>query len=357
MSLPRLEWTSLSGKALCTDPEQQAQWDKLNADRCDIPFLTASAVTAALRTFGDGSERLLLARERGECVAMVLVDSVGSVRWQTFQPSQLPLGAWVAQRRIALAPLAQSLIQSGVLPWCLSLSFTQVDEHLAPMESDSPANRHDPYIETAWVDVEGGYDDYWAQRGKNLRQNMKKQRNKLQAEGVGAAMRVVTDASAIPEAIARYGDLESGGWKAKQGTAVGADDAQGIFYAEMLRSAAAKGQAFVFEYLFDDKVVASNLCMQRGRTLVILKTSYDESISSFSPAFLLHQDLLQYLFEQRRVDRVEYYGRVMEWHLRWTSNVRKLYHLTTFRHSLIKRLVAARATSPAVKAASSGIEA
>ena len=58
----------------------------------------------------------------------------------------------------------------------------------------------------------------------------------------------------------------------------------------------------------------------------------------------MNQDLLQSLFEQKDVRRLEYYGRLMEWHTRWTDNRRTLYHLTTFRHSLLKRLAQARAT-------------
>jgi CelD/BcsL family acetyltransferase involved in cellulose biosynthesis len=348
MSTQALQWKNLPAAALASGAAEPADWERLSAERGDLPFFTVDAVNAALRCFGTGAERLLVAHRAGACVAMVLASPAGGMRWQTFQPSQMPLGVWVAQRDLELAPLALSLLRSGALPWGLGLSFTQVDGHWAPAEPDSSTNRHDPYIDSAWVDIAGTFDDYWALRGKNLRQNMRKQRNKLQTEGVEATMRVITDAAAMPEAIARYGELEARGWKAQQGTAVGSDNEQGRFYAELLGTAAARGEAFVYEYLFDGKVVASNLCLKRGRTLVILKTSYDESIQTYSPAFLLHQDLLQSLFEQGLVSRVEYYGRVMEWHMRWTDNKRALYHLTTFRYGLIKRLASGRpAEAPA----------
>ena len=46
----------------------------------------------------------------------------------------------------------------------------------------------------------------------------------------------------------------------------------------------------------------------------------------------------QALFEEQKITRLEYYGGLMEWHTRWTDNARTLYHLTSFRHSLLKRL-------------------
>ncbi|MCA9130499.1 MAG: GNAT family N-acetyltransferase, partial [Planctomycetales bacterium] len=147
------------------------------------------------------------------------------------------------------------------------------------------------------------------------------------------------DAADMPNAIARYGTLEAQGWKAQEGTAIHPENAQGRFYTELLQDLAAQGEASVYEYLFGDQTVAVNLCVQRGSTLTILKTTYDESIKVYSPAFLLNQDMMQDLFAKQQIKRLEYYGSLMEWHTRWTENRRTLYHLTTFRNGVVKRLV------------------
>jgi hypothetical protein len=130
----------------------------------------------------------------------------------------------------------------------------------------------------AGYDLNGSFEEYWSGRGKNLRQNMRKQRNRLAAEGVTAQMRSLTHPADIAAAIERYGALESAGWKAAQGTAIHPDNAQGSFYRCLLeyrrRDAA---RPWSIEYLFADRVVASNLCLRRGKTLVVLKTTYDES--------------------------------------------------------------------------------
>ncbi|MCM8638727.1 GNAT family N-acetyltransferase, partial [Accumulibacter sp.] len=143
--------------------------------------------------------------------------------------------------------------------------------------------------------------------------------------------------------IERYGALESTGWwEADRGTAIHPDNAQGKFYRRLLECAATRGEAVVFEYLFDDRVVASNLCLRRDEVLVILKTTYDESIQSYSPAFLLSQDTIELLCHEGRVQRIEYYGRMMEWHSRWTETSRVLYHLTIYRWPLLLQLAAWR---------------
>jgi len=333
-----LIWKEAPAQALLQDAALSDAWDALNKEHSDLPFLSSLVVLPALKVFGQGGERLLMAHDAGRCVAMLLLRDIGKLRWQTFQPSQLPLGAWVAAAGQSVQEIASSLLHQWPMKLSLSVSITQVDPLFAPRAEDTADNRHDDYIDTAWVDIEGSFDDYWAARGKNLRQNMRKQRNKLEAESVSMQMRVLRDAAAMPGAIARYGALEAQGWKAQEGTAIHPDNDQGRFYTELLQGLAARGEASVYEYLFGEQTVAVNLCVQRGGTLTILKTTYDESIKVYSPTFLLNQDMMQALFAEQQIKRLEYYGSLMEWHTRWTDNRRTLYHLTTFRNGVVKRL-------------------
>ena len=143
-------------------------------------------------------------------------------------------------------------------------------------------------------------------------------------------------------AIAHYGQLESAGWKAQSGTAIHPDNAQGRFYRELLEHASLRGEAVVYQYLFDDRVVAMNLCLLSQGTLVVLKTTYDESIKTLSPAFLLREEELQDIYRQGQIKRIEYFGKVMEWHTKLTDKKRTLYHLTTYRWPFIKKLAEAR---------------
>ncbi len=323
-------WQNLPAAALQRDNLLRTAWDRLNARRGSLPFLCSDAITAALDSFGTGCERLLVGRHGPEVAAMFLLVRTSTVEWQTFQPSQLPLGAWVADDRLPVLDLARSLIR-GPLGFCLLLSITQVDPLHAARAPDSADGRSSDYIRTAWTELQGSFAEYWNQRGKNLRRNIRKQRNRLAGEGINGHLRVVDQPTDMAAAIERYGALESAGWKASRGTAIHPDNSQGRFYRRLLECSAQRGEAVVFEYLFDDRVVASNLCLRRNGVLVILKTTYDESIQSYSPAFLLSQDEIELLYQEGRVQRIEYYGRMMEWHSRWTETSRVLYHLTLYR--------------------------
>ena len=344
MPLSNSLWKNLPASALQPGSQLMLDWDRLNAGQGDLPFLAGDVIISALNLLGTGRERLLIAHKGSDVVAMLVLCPVGKFRWQTFQPSQIPLGAWVADKPVLLLELGRSLLRGplGPLGLCLGLSFTQVDPLIAPRADDTPDSLASDYIETGWIDISGSFDDYWSARGKNLRQNMRKQRTKLLADGIKLTSQRLTDFADMAPAIARYGRLESAGWKAVNGTAIHPDNDQGRFYREMLEHASLRGEAVIYQFLFDDQVVAMNLCLARNGTLVVLKTTYDESIQSYSPAFLLQENELQQLHSEGLIRRLEYFGRLMEWHSKWTDKNRTLYHLTLYRWPFLKKLADAR---------------
>ncbi|WP_310386412.1 GNAT family N-acetyltransferase [Roseateles sp.] len=338
MTRPTFTWNKSSATHFHTDAVLQAAWDQLNCQRGSLPFLDASAISAALSNFGNGREIVLTGYLREQIVAIFILSKIGRLQWATFQPSQLPLGAWVGAAQVDLYDLVHSLMR-GPLGFCLAVSVTQIDPLYTPRSITEPHSdarqssdyRIDDYISTASIDIKGSFEEYWAARGKNLRQNLRKQRNKLTADGVVATMNKLTDAAAMAQVLARYGALESAGWKADRGTAIHPNNAQGRFYLSLFELAGKRGEALVYEYLLNDRTVAINLGLLRAGQLIVLKTAYDESIKTLSPAFLLREEELQAFFGEGHVQRIEYYGKVMDWHTKLTQETRTLYHLTVYR--------------------------
>lgn len=331
-----ISWTLQSARGFA---EASAVWDELNARCAKLPFLDSRFIAPLLDIFGRGDELLAIGRVDGRPVAAALLTKAGFGRWSLFQPSQMPLGPLLMEPGVALDMAALSLIRAlpGVV---LGLGLTQVDpvSNVRPHDCDRFSTLD--YIQTAWVDIVGNFDDYWAARGKNLRQNMKKQRNKLAAEGVEVSFDVIRDAASVEEAIRQYGMLETASWKSGEGTAVSLDNDQGRFYKTMLERFCEAGRGVIYRYRFGEQVAAMDLCIESGDVLVILKTAYDGSNKSLSPAFLMREEQFQRLFAEKKIGRVEFFGKLMEWHTRWTDNSRTLYHANAYRHALLPKLLA-----------------
>jgi hypothetical protein len=317
--------------------EYAARWDELHARQSGSPMLAPAFVSTLLACFGTGTELLALCEAQDQVCAAAVLAPQGPGRWATFQPAQAPVGLWLQAPGLALEPLLDNLLST--LPgFPLLLGLTQCDPFLMTRSAAAGRIGALDYIDTARISLRTSFDDYWQARGKNLRNNLKKQRNRLAAEGIATRLEVLTAPEDMAVAVADYGVLESKGWKAQNGSAVGTDNEQGHFYRRMMEAFAQQGQARAYRYWFDERLVAMDLCIVDRDCIVILKTSYDESVpAGFSPALLMREEATRALFGEAPLARIEFYGKVMEWHTRWTDEVRTLYHLNHYRWPVLAR--------------------
>jgi CelD/BcsL family acetyltransferase involved in cellulose biosynthesis len=306
-------------------------WRRLHAASGGHALLAFDFVAPLLVEFAGGDELLACHETGGQITAMAVLVRSGRASWSTFQPAQAPIGLWLQLPGQPMTQLLGALVKR--LPGlALVCAVTQCDPLLAPRPRDSHQVRAIDYIDTARITLAGGFDAYWQGRGKNLRANLKKQRARLAKEGVQARIEVSRASTDVAAAVADFGRLEGAGWKARAGTAVNIDNAQGRYYRAMLEAFCARGAGSIYRYWFDGQLVAMDLCVEDGDSIVVLKTAYDESVPShYSPTLLMREEACRRLFDEGRFARIEFYGKVMEWHLRWTDEIRALYHMNYYR--------------------------
>jgi len=323
--------------ALPSFEKSHAQWDRLNNDRGGHILLDSRFLDCLLRHFGQRD--VFLGIREGAPGGMALVWRKSPAVWETFQPSQAPLGLIVTGKGGDTEDAVQSLIQS--LPgYALQVSLLHLDPDYQPFSVTNDHGRADrlDYIRTARISLEGTFEEYWRLREGRLRKNNDRLRRRMAEKGLRLEFVIVSEPAEIAEAIREYGRLEAKGWKAQEGTAVAADNVQGRFYRDLLESFCASGEGAVYQLRIDGKVVASDICLFRDDTIILLKTSYDEEWSVYSPAFLLREDVVRHLYAGGVVKRYEFYGPLMDYQLRWTNEVRTLHHLTYYRHSWVRTL-------------------
>lgn len=331
---PTIEWRTHPASRFS---QFAADWDTLNAHSARLPFLESRALQCALRWFAPPGLLLAVGTQQSRVMALGFLGPHGRLKWETWQPSQLPLGAFVIHPTLALGPTLAGLITA--LPgYPLALGLTQLDPDIHPRSSGTAQLTTLDYVPTARVRIEGSFDDYWAARGKNLRHNIKRQQARIAAHGITTRLECLTRPEDVATAIAQYSALEGASWKAGLGTALAPDNDQGRFYGDLLEAFAATGQTRIYRYCLDDQVAAMDLCLLHNDTLVILKTACRDDLKGLSPAVLMHREIFAALFAENRLTRVEFYGRLMEWHTRWTQDTRMLYHLTFYRTAWVPRL-------------------
>lgn len=323
---------------ICELKNFHQDWQQLNLEVSASPLLSLEFVQPLLEYFGKGNEILACYEDENKLQAMAILRSTNQWVWTTFQPSQAPLGIWIHKPNLDWSHLLSTLI-SRIAKYPLVLGITQQDPDLIPRPENNKALITMDYIQTAKISIYGSFEDYWSNRGKNLRQNMKKQRNKLAKNGALTRLELSTTPNDASQAIIDYGKLESSGWKAKEGTAIHPTNSQGHFYRNVLENFCNRNKGRIYRYWLNDQIIAMDLCIEGNNEIIILKTTYDESLAhTISPAFLMREEQCQQLFEEEKIKSIEFYGRVMDWHTKWSDEIRMLYHINYYRWPIIPNL-------------------
>lgn len=322
--------------------EQHAvSWDALNECGPNSPLLSSRFLLPSLRAFQSGKKKLAVLGNPDHPDAMCILEQRRNLIWDTFQPAQAPVGFWLMRPGLNLEIVITGLMRA--LPgFPLVVGITQQDPLLIPRPTNSAKMLTLNYINTARILVDGDYETYWNARSKNLRQNMRKARNKLEKYGLEYQLKCISDPTEVKGAIESYGLIESAGWKATDGTAIQLNNTQGKYYTDLLETFCRAGYGRIYYLTFNDAIVAMDLCIYQGSTLIILKTTYDEDYKDYSPAMLMHQELFRVLFQSGDFHRIEFYGRVMDWHLRWTEDIRTMYHVNVYRWESVRNMMQQR---------------
>jgi hypothetical protein len=301
-------------------------------------LLEPDFVIPLLSHFGRGDELIAIFGTNGRITAMGILAYRGRGVWDSFQPAQAPLGLWMCRKEVPLSSLLPGLCQR--LPGlAIAIGAAHQDPDIYSRPEDSPSLLTLDYIRTCRIPFKGAFNDYWETCSKNLRRNVRRQFNKLNRLGVTSRFEELNNAADIGRAIEEYGRLESSGWKSEHGTAVHPDNVQGKFYRTVLERFCAKDRGAVYQYRFDGAVVAMDLCIKGRGMLVNLKSAYDESVSSFSPAVLLLHEYLKKLFDCASIDCIEFYGPDMPWYRQWNAESRMMFHANYYRWPWLRTIV------------------
>lgn len=307
-------------------------WDELNARLMrGHGMLDGAFVDALLRHFGDRGAQLAVATSAGVPVAMLLLhgQSRGLGVWSSYLPSQTQIGPTLLPADTPLDGLF------AVLPGYASEVDLLCNDPRFGDWRDLPGRpvKTLPHALTMNVALRESFDDYWAQRPRKLIQNMRRYLRRLQSEGGTERLVVISSREDMSAAVARYAELESSGWKGREGTAVSSDNPQGRFYADVMREFAARGEAMVYELWLDDQLLASRMLLLRPGMAVMLKTAFDERFERLAPGRVLLLRTLEDLFRRAPGAVVEFYTNADADLLAWSTSQRWIQHVSVYRHA------------------------
>ncbi len=319
-------------------PALKDAWQSVNLLDASSPVLSPEFVAPLLQEFAAGSERLAVCRKDSQTVAMAVLVRRSFAVWETFQPAQAPIGLWLNSPEVNLEELLQTLLDS--LPgYPMLFALTQRDPELWPRPSDRGRIRTMDYVETGIISLEDSYQGYWGSRDAQLRKSVNRRLRQLAEQGIEPRLEAMSNPASVSDAVEQFGRLESMGWKGKEGTAVHGSNSQGRFYSSVLEDFCRKGKGFIYRYWFGGAVVAMQLSIEVGGVEVFLKTTFDENYRAFGPGILLKRAIIEFLYGEKRVQRIELYGKLRDYQTKWISSSKMMYHVNYCRWAGLHRLL------------------
>lgn len=293
-----------------------------------------------------GNEQVYLGIEKtsdGKPTGVLLLECRGKGVWRIFLPSQAQIAPAIFGSKHTADECCRSLDRlMATLPgfaWLLEL-VNQDTEYFANIESSTiRCLEWREHATTINIVPQESFEEYWRSRSKNLTHDIGRIFRRLEKEGISARLVERRDVNEMDEAVAVHGELEAAGWKGKNGTAIRRDNVQGYFYTEVMQNFSQARGACAYQLYLGDRVAASQLTVAQNGMLVLLKTAHDESLSVYSPGRLLDYLMLERLFADREIRKIEYYTNASHDDLRWATGSRKIGHINYFRSYIFKRLV------------------
>jgi hypothetical protein len=309
-------------------------WDRLNAELyASNPYFDSNFIEPLLAYFATGKERLCVHRRGADVDGLVIISPYNLGKWSLFLQDQVQIAPILLRCPENLKSLLYSL-----RGFSLGLDLPCQDSMYSPLPDalESLLWKPVPHAHTISVSLNGNFEEYFASRSKGFRYNIKRRFKKVKEAGVTIRIKRVTEFEEMQAAVSRFGNIETMGWKGVSGTAVHADNIQGKFYTDVMKNFAKLGKACIYELYFDNTLVAMELCIASSHMLILLKTTHDESQSSFSPGRLLLYLLLEDQFLTKWVKKVEFYTNADINELAWATHDRWINHYLLFRNKHIR---------------------
>lgn len=312
------------------------EWDDLNRRLCRAhPFLDTAFVGPLVDCFAGADDTLAVYRGTGAVEAMLLLQAPRYGICSTFLPSQAQIGPTLLAAPGSLRELVSARRST------VAMDLLCQDPEYSPLPTFPPGPTHErtPHVTTVAASLVGTFDQYWQQRPRKLREQMRRSIRKLEQAGLALRLDAVVEPDRIRAAVDRFGLLESRGWKGQAGTAIHPDNVQGRFYREVLARFAARGQGTVYEMYFGGELAASELQIANDFMVIGLKTTYDETLAAaYSAGRLVHYLSLERRFAEQRHRVLEYYTNATPDTTRWSTTQRPISHHRIYRYAALSSI-------------------
>ena len=144
---------------------------------------------------------------------------------------------------------------------------------------------------------------------------------------------MAADQLSVEDQLSLVIDVERDSWKGKEGSAIGCSVDNVAFYNSLAKRLHQNNSLAIHYLELNGEVVAANLGIHFGTSLLLWKLGYRDEFKKISPGGLLMQSLLQHIDENPRIKRIDLMTNE-SWYSNWNMQWRPFYDLYIYRLSI-----------------------
>jgi CelD/BcsL family acetyltransferase involved in cellulose biosynthesis len=181
------------------------------------------------------------------------------------------------------------------------------------------------------------YEAFFNTLKGGCRYNLRKRYERLNKLGP-VDVEVITEHSAVREAMKDGLRIEAAAWKGREGTAILSDPAVVEFYIRLAERQAELGRLRLTFLRMGGKRISFNYVLHDRKKLYGVKIGYDPEYHTYSPGNMLLNLILQTACDEG-IEEYDFLGVDDEWKFEWTKQSREHRWLFLFRNGLRPRLL------------------
>jgi len=171
------------------------------------------------------------------------------------------------------------------------------------------------------LDLADGLDGVLAGLSSNRRNSLRRKGRRLAEAGQVAFSSSLPGEHQLGAELAQFAALEDAGWKGREGSSLRRRPGLYDFLADALRPFA-RGRRVRFDWLtLDGNLVAIQFGLVSNDRYMLLKPTYDESLSDYSPGYLLTLEAIRQSV-QAGLKHYDFLGADDPWKLHWNGTLR-----------------------------------
>ncbi|MEW5804339.1 MAG: GNAT family N-acetyltransferase [bacterium] len=160
--------------------------------------------------------------------------------------------------------------------------------------------------------ISGTFDSYFKLQGAKFRSETRRKVHRAE-KNFRVGLRTFSHGREKTELFEMVRLIEQDSWKARIGSDIIHNEKQLAFYGDVFERYAEQDKARIYVLYFNDQPVSFIFGILLDRTYYALKTSYRLFYRDYSPGLVLFAKIIQSLFEEKEVKRLEFLGSDARW--------------------------------------------